>query len=235
MRIWRPCNEYNAMRRADPFRRCRPLTECHIILTRFATPGNQQVMTMSEKQAGQGRVELICGCMFSGKSEYLIRRATEAQKEGMTVAAFKHAADDRYSTNLIVSHSGLKLEAIAVKAASRISELVGQARIVIIDEAQFFENDLADLCRQLARRGCDVIVAGLDRDSWGLPFGPMPRIEHVADLVTRTTTFCSCCGAKAEYTQRLAPIDDQRMIGGSESYEPRCSRCFKAPSAELRR
>jgi len=182
-----------------------------------------------------GRLELICGCMFSGKTLYLIEQVFQARGAGLKVAAFKHASDDRYGRTHIVTHNGQRTEAMLLGSGSQLGELAGEADVVVIDEAQFFGPDLAPACQALARSGRRVIVAGLDRDSWGEPFGPVPGLAAVADQVTRTQAVCARCGGPAEYTQRLAPVEDRTMIGGPESYEPRCARCFQAPPIERRR
>jgi thymidine kinase len=107
--------------------------------------------------------------------------------------------------------------------------------LVLIDEAHFFTDDLVDVCQKLAGQGRELIVAGLDLDSWGLPFDHMPDLETIADTITRTYAVCSACGARADHTQRLVPVEGQTMIGGSEAYEARCAKCFQAPPIELRR
>lgn len=190
-------------------------------------------MTESET-VSRGRIELVCGCMFSGKSERLVHCVTDAQSRGEAVIAFKHAVDDRYDQGHIVTHNGLRIEARPVASASEIPELTGEVHLVVIDEAQFFDEDLVGTCRQLADRGHQIVVAGLDRDSWGLPFGPVPALEAIANEVIRTRSTCAVCGREATYTQRLAPIKGQTMIGGAESYEPRCAKCFQPPPIELR-
>ena len=119
-------------------------------------------------------------------------------------------------------------------SASRLGELAGEAEVVVIDEAQFFGPELVTACQALARTGRRVIVAGLDRDSWGQPFGPVPALAAVADQVTRIQAVCARCGAPADYTQRLVPVEGRTMIGGPESYEPRCAQCFQEPPIELR-
>lgn len=173
--------------------------------------------------------------MFSGKSERLLDRIAKAKAQAILAAAFKHAFDDRYHAQQIVTHSGRRIEATAVTSATTLLELVGDARLVVIDEAQFFGVDLAGICKQLAEDGRTVIVAGLDRDSWGEPFGPMPGVAAIADRVVRTTGRCASCGGVADHTQRVTPIVGERMTGGPEAYEPRCAKCFVPPPAELRR
>jgi thymidine kinase len=173
--------------------------------------------------------------MFSGKSERVVGRLRAAQEEGHAVAAFKHASDDRYAARQIVTHSGQRIDAVPVSACARMLDLAGPASVICIDEAQFFSDELIDVCRTFAEQGRDVIVAGLDLDSWGLPFGPMPAVAAMADEVVQTHGVCAQCGQVADHTQRLTPIASQKMIGGPESYEPRCAACFVAPSPELRR
>ncbi len=183
----------------------------------------------------RGRITVIQGCMFSGKSERVVARLRAAHAEGLVVAAFKHASDDRYASRQIVTHSGQRTEALPVGAPHRLLELAGSAGLIAIDEAQFFGDELIEVCRELANAGRDVLVAGLDLDSWGLPFGPMPALAAAADEVIQTHGVCARCGKPADHTQRLAPVDGQKMVGGPESYEPRCACCFTAPPPELRR
>jgi len=183
----------------------------------------------------RGRIELICGCMFSGKTRELLARLAEAGRRGRKVAAFKHGSDNRYSQGEIVSHDHERAAAVPVTNGAQIVEYAGDAEVIGIDEAQFFGEDLPEACRRLAERGCDVVAAGLDLDSWGLPFGPMPRIEAIADRITRLTAVCARCGAAADHTQRLAPVEGQTLIGGPGEYEARCEACFRAPPMEWRR
>jgi len=194
-----------------------------------------------------GRITVICGCMFSGKSERLVDLVRAARAEGRRVATFKHADDDRYAAGQIVTHTGRRIDATAVRDPRRLVELAGDADLVAIDEAQFFAAltkpacrepdgcDLVEACRALAEQGRDVIVAGLDLDSWGLPFGPVPELAAVADEVVRTHGRCARCGAVANHTQRVVPVEGHRMVGGPESYEPRCHHCFQPPPPDLRR
>ncbi len=182
----------------------------------------------------QGSLEVVTGCMFSGKSESLLSRLEEAGGAGLTTAAFKHSSDNRYDHREIVSHNGRRLEAVAIRDASQLVELSGQADLVVIDEGQFFDADLVEACRELRSRGTQVVVAGLDLDSWGLPFGPMPELVQAANRVVHLEAVCACCGKPADHTQRLAAIAGQKMVGGSDCYEPRCAACFRAPPIEMR-
>jgi thymidine kinase len=192
---------------------------------------------MSDESArpGRGSMEVITGCMFSGKSELLLARLAHAWARGVSAVAFKHASDNRYGRQDINSHNGQRAEAICVPEASRILELAAGVGLIAVDEGQFFGSELVDVCRQLLLLGSDVVVAGLDLDSWGLPFGPMPELERMADRLTRLHAVCACCGQPADHTQRIAPIESGSMVGGAEAYEPRCAGCFKAPPAQLRR
>jgi len=184
---------------------------------------------------GRGRLILIRGCMFSGKSERLLDRLHAACAAGRTTAAFKHACDDRYAATQIVTHNKRQADAVAIGSAAQIPNLAANADWIGIDEGQFFGDELVDVCRELVARGCEVVVSGLDLDSWGLPFGPMPALATIADEIVQTHSRCARCGATADHTQRLAPIAGLTMVGGPESYEPRCAACFQAPPAELRR
>ncbi len=180
-------------------------------------------------------MELICGCMFSGKSGMLISRITAARSRGLSVAAFKHASDDRYARTRIAAHDGRSCEAVPVEHSGQIPAAARGARLVVIDEAQFFDAGLPEVCRSLAEGGADVLLAGLDLDAWGLPFGPMPALEGMADRITRLHAICAVCGARADRTQRIAPVEGRSMVGGPGAYEPRCAACFVAPPAALRR
>lgn len=173
--------------------------------------------------------------MFSGKTQRLLARIQQARSAGRTVAVFKHASDVRYAAHQLVTHNGLRIEATPADRVETIAEAGDRADAIVIDEAQFFGSALVGLCERLRARGVDLVIAGLDRDSWGLPFEPMPAVEAMADDVVRTYAVCSKCQRPAAYTQRLTPVGDQTMIGGAESYEPRCEACFSAPPMELRR
>ncbi len=190
---------------------------------------------MMGRTMGRGRISVIWGCMFSGKTERLVGMLRAAQAQGREVAAFKHASDDRYCQREIVSHSGHRIEAQPVSDARRILSLLGSASLIAIDEAQFFGPALIEVCSDLADRGCDVIAVGLDLDSWGQPFGLMPQLAEMADEIILTKGLCARCGSVADHTQRLAPVGGQTLVGGPEAYEARCSNCFEAPPAELRR
>ncbi|MCS6964730.1 thymidine kinase [Thermoflexus sp.] len=186
--------------------------------------------------ARTGWVEVICGCMFSGKTEELIRRLRRAQIARQQVQVFKPLIDTRYGTERIRSHNGMDIEAIPVSHARAILEhLLPGTTVVGIDEAQFFDWEIADVVQELADRGIRVIVAGLDMDFRGEPFGPMPLLMAQAEQVDKLHAICVVCGAPATRTQRLingrpARYDDPViLVGGSETYEARCRRCHVVP------
>ena len=180
-----------------------------------------------------GWVEVICGSMFSGKTEELIRRLKRAQIAKQKVEIFKPALDNRYSEDHVMSHSALKLLARSVTSAREILErLEDNTRIVGIDEAQFFSPEIQEVCQRLANRGLRVIVAGLDLDYRGEPFGPIPALMATAEFVTKMSAICTRCGNPASRSQLLpaaTPTSDQVMVGGEGMYEARCRHCFEPP------
>ncbi len=182
-----------------------------------------------------GWVELICGSMFSGKTEELIRRLKRAQIAKQKVQIFKPRIDDRYSTNQVTSHSSLSLDAINVDDAEGIlTHLDDNTRIVGIDEAQFFSTAIIEVTNRLANRGLRVVVAGLDLDYRGVPFGPMPLLMATSEFVTKMSAICTVCGNPACRSQRLKNSagdlpSNQVLVGAAEIYEARCRRCFEPP------
>ncbi len=184
-----------------------------------------------------GRVEVICGSMFSGKSEELIRRVRRAQIARQVVQVFKPSVDDRYGIDSVNSHDGRATQAIAVeKAEDILTHLAQDTNVVAIDEAQFFDASLARVCRTLAEaHHIRVIVAGLDLDFRGEPFGPMPALIAQAETVEKLHAICVVCGNEASRTQRIingkpAHYDDPIiLIGATESYEARCRHCHEVP------
>ncbi|TXL66617.1 thymidine kinase [Cerasibacillus terrae] len=183
-----------------------------------------------------GWVEVICGSMFSGKSEELIRRIRRANYGKLTVKVFKPAIDDRYSQESIVSHNGASFIAYPIqKSADIFSKLNKQVDVVGIDEVQFFDEQIVQVVDSLANQGIRVIVAGLDTDFRGEPFGPMPKLMSLAESVTKLNAICPVCGSPASRTQRLingkpASFDDPIiLVGASESYEPRCRHHHEVP------
>ncbi|HFE51850.1 MAG TPA: thymidine kinase [Bacteroidetes bacterium] len=180
---------------------------------------------------GVGWIEVICGPMFSGKTEELIRRLRRAQIARQRVAIFKPRIDVRYDENHIVSHSDQRIPSVVVETAQEILELsrARDAQVVGIDEAQFFDNDLVDVCEQLANEGRRVIVAGLDQDYRARPFEPIPQLLAMAEYITKTLAICVKCGAPASRTQRITPSKELVLVGAAEAYEARCRRCYEPP------
>lgn len=177
---------------------------------------------------GAGWLEVITGSMFSGKSEELIRRVRRAQIARQKVQLFKPRLDNRFSNDLIVSHSDMKMPSETVASAREILESVRpDTEVVAIDEGQFFDSAIVEVTGLLADRGLRVIVAGLDQDYRGRPFEPMPQLLAVAEYVDKTLAICMRCGAPANRSQRLVDSTDRVVVGGAEQYEARCRRCFQ--------
>ena len=182
----------------------------------------------------RGRIEVICGSMFSGKTEELIRRLRRAEFANQRVEIFKPAVDTRYSDEEVVSHEGHSLRSTPVESPQTILLMASGADVVGIDEAQFFDESLTDVCRTLASQGIRVIAAGLDMDFTGRPFGPMPALMAVAEHVTKVHAICMRCGDPAQYSPRLKADARLVMLGEKESYEPLCRHCFERVAAEER-
>lgn len=183
-----------------------------------------------------GWIEVICGSMFSGKSEELIRRIRRAQFAKQKIAVFKPAIDDRYSEEAVVSHDGTTVIANPIGDSRQIEELItDDYDVIAIDEAQFFDDGIVDVVMELADRGFRVIAAGLDQDFRGEPFGPMPRLMAIAEHVTKLQAVCTVCGSPSSRTQRLingtpAGYDDPIiLVGAAEAYEPRCRQHHQVP------
>ena len=177
-----------------------------------------------------GWIEVVCGCMFSGKTEELIRRARRAEIARQKVAIFKPRIDNRYSAQHIVSHSEQSLTSTVVDDASEILLLCKDAQVVGVDEGQFFKANLVEVCEKLANDGKRVIVAGLDQDYRGKPFEPMPQLLAVAEYITKTLAICVVCGNPADRTQRKTLNADRVLVGAKDIYEARCRHCFEPPS-----
>jgi thymidine kinase len=168
--------------------------------------------------------------MFSGKSEELIRRLRRAQIARQRVQIFKPKMDNRFSEDHIVSHSEMKIKSQLVSQAGEILEMLdGRTQVVGIDEGQFFDMNLVDVCNKLADIGKRVIVAGLDQDFRGKPFDPMPQLLGIAEYITKTLAICVRCGAPANRTQRLVEVPDRLLVGATGAYEARCRLCFEPP------
>ena len=174
----------------------------------------------------QGRVEVICGSMFSGKTEELIRRMKRANFAKQKVEIFKPAIDTRYSDEDVVSHEGNSIPSTPVESSASILLMAGDNQVVGIDEAQFFDPGIVDVCQELAARGVRVIVAGLDLDFQGQPFGPMPALCAIADDVSKQHAICVRCGALAYVSHRIVAGDKQVMLGEKQEYEPLCRHCY---------
>ncbi|MBK7230255.1 MAG: thymidine kinase [Ignavibacteriales bacterium] len=179
-----------------------------------------------------GWIEVIAGCMFSGKTEELIRRLRRAKIAKQKVVIFKPNIDTRYSSNSIVSHSEQSLPSILIKDVKEIIELVEDAQVIGIDEAQFFSSDLINVCNQLADEGKRVIVAGLDMDYRGVPFEPMPQLLSIAEYITKPLAICVECGNPADRTQRKTTSSERVIVGAADVYEARCRKCHYIPTEE---
>ncbi len=179
------------------------------------------------RQPTQGWIEVIVGCMFSGKSEELIRRLRRAQIAKQRVQIFKPTIDTRFSAQDIVSHSEMRIESQPVATSRMLLDRVApDTEVVGVDEGQFFDLELPMICNTLADRGKRVIVAGLDQDYLGKPFEPMPQLLAIAEYITKTHAICMVCGNPASHTQRLVPSGDRVLLGATGLYEARCRACF---------
>jgi len=177
---------------------------------------------------GRGMISLICGCMFSGKTTELLRRLDAAAAEISVV--FKHVIDVRYARDSVVSHAGKSCPAVVVDGAHAILSAVPEgATLVAVDEAHFLDGSLVDVVTLLRDRGVNVVLTALDRDSWGRPFSVIEKLSTAADERAVLTATCAMCGVKATRTCRKTPIVNGYMIGGAESYEPRCCKCWQPP------
>lgn len=174
-----------------------------------------------------GRVEVICGSMFSGKTEELIRRLKRAKFAKQQVEIFKPAIDTRYSDVDVVSHDQNVIPSTPVESSTSILLLASDIDVVGIDEAQFFDNGLVEVCNKLAEQGTRVIVAGLDMDYKGMPFGPMPLLCAIADEVSKVHAICVKCGSLAYISHRLVDNDRRVMLGETAEYEPLCRACYR--------
>lgn len=173
-----------------------------------------------------GWVEVICGSMFSGKTEELIRRMKRAQFANQKMLLFKPFIDDRYHVSNIVSHQGTSIQAIAVKDSAEIVASWTDEKVIAIDEAQFFDKGIVAVCNQLADKGVRVILAGLDMDYLGVPFGPMPELLAIAEYVTKVHAICVSCGNLAHYSHRISQEEGQVVVGAIEKYQPLCRTCY---------
>ena len=194
------------------------------------------VYVRDENRTRAGWIEVVCGSMFSGKTEELIRRLKRARIARQRVALFKPAIDVRYAADFgesaVVSHDSSAMASTPVHAAEQILLLVGDAEVVGVDEAQFLGAELVDVCTRLAQSGKRVICAGLDQDFMGQPFEPVPQLMAVAEHVTKLHAICVVCGAPANHSQRIVASESRVLVGEAESYEPRCREHFQPRPAE---
>ncbi len=179
-----------------------------------------------ENASQKGWIEVICGSMFSGKTEELIRRLRRAEFAHQKVEIFKPCIDVRYSEDDVVSHNATTIRSTPVESPQNILLMAADVDVVGIDETQFFDESIVEVCRRLADRGIRVIVAGLDMDYLGKPFGPMPALMATAEYVTKVHAICVRCGNLAHHSHRLTKNDKLVMLGEKDTYEPICRHCF---------
>lgn len=183
-------------------------------------------MPYNEHFPRQGRIEVICGSMFSGKTEELIRRLNRARIAQQKVEIYKPMIDTRYSEENVVSHDSNSVASTPVESSQSILLMATEADVVGIDEAQFFDEGLVEVCNTLANRGKRIIIAGLDMDFKGVPFGPMPALCSIAEDVTKVHAICVRCGNLAHVSHRIVAGDKQVMLGELQEYEPLCRHCY---------
>lgn len=186
------------------------------------------------REGTRGWIEVICGSMFSGKTEELIRRLKRAKIAHLNVEIFKPAIDTRYHHQNIVSHDESSIASVPVKNAQDILNLANDVDVVGIDEAQFFDESIITVCEQLAEKGIRVIIAGLDMDYTGKPFGQMPALLSIADFITKLHAICMQCGSIANFSFRKNEKSTQVIIGEKDLYEARCRSCFTKGMVELK-
>lgn len=187
----------------------------------------KDVTSNSGETVRRGRIEVICGSMFSGKTEELIRRIKRAIFAKQRVEIFKPAMDTRYSSEDVVSHEGNSIASTPIDSSTSILLMAQGYDVIGIDEAQFFDRHIVDVCNSLANQGIRVIVAGLDLDFKGEPFGPMPALLAIADEVSKVHAICMRCGALAYISHRLVDVDKQVLLGEKTEYEPLCRECYR--------
>ncbi len=179
----------------------------------------------------RGIIEVICGCMFSGKTTAMLRLLDS--EPASVVAVFKHDKDRRYSRSNVSTHDGRTRDAIVVRDAGEIpNHVADNVEVVAIDEGHFYSEQLVEVCEGLARLGKRVVVTALDRDMWGLTFKPIERLKDVAGVVRIQRGFCAVCGKPATHTHRKTPIKDRNLVGGTTDFEPRCRECWSPPPEE---
>jgi thymidine kinase len=174
-----------------------------------------------------GWIEVICGSMFSGKTEELIRRLNRAKIANQKVQIFKPNQDTRYADNAVVSHDEKAISSLSLSKSTDIYDHVSEVNVVGIDEAQFFDDELTSVCQKLAVKGIRVVVAGLDMDFQGIPFGPIPHLLAVAEYITKVHAICPHCGSLATHSYRLSSDKERVVLGEKDIYEPRCRICYE--------
>lgn len=177
-----------------------------------------------------GWIEVICGSMFSGKTEELIRRLTRARFANQSIKIFKPSKDDRYDETAVVSHNENALESTPIQKSTQIFDFLNEERrvnVIGIDEAQFFDDGLTEVCQKLALMGIRVVIAGLDMDFRGKPFGPIPALLAVAEYITKVHAICPHCGSLATHSYRLTEEKETVVLGEKDKYEPRCRICYE--------
>lgn len=177
--------------------------------------------------AASGRLEVLCGSMFAGKTTMLIDRLEAARRSGLRVVAIKHAIDDRYHNARLVTHNGRGFDAVSATGPSDVLERAVGADVVGLDEGHFFGRGLVAVVKALLSRGVRVIIAGLENDAWGRPFPPFPHLRELAAEVVELRSPCTICGAPSPYSQRMVPVTDEFMVGGVGDYQPRCAAHFE--------
>ena len=182
----------------------------------------------------RGSIEVVCGSMFSGKTEELIRRLKRAKIAKQRVEIFKPCIDTRYSDTEVVSHDHTSINSTPVDSSQNILLMTGDVDVIGIDEAQFFDEGLTEVCNTLANQGFRVIIAGLDMDFRGVPFGPMPALMAIADDVTKVDAICVRCGSPAYISHRLVAGESQVLLGETDKYEPICRQCYNEWAEEER-
>ncbi len=187
------------------------------------------IPTIHDSPRGTGWIEVVVGCMFSGKTEELIRRLRRAEIAKQKVVVFKPRIDNRYSSDHIVSHSEAKLKSLVVENSYEVEQLSQEAQVIGIDEGQFFDAGIVEVAERLANQGKRVVIAGLDQDYRGKPFEPMPQLLSIAEYITKTLAICVVCGNPADRTQRTIASNERVVVGAKDSYEARCRKCFEPP------
>ncbi len=179
-----------------------------------------------EEGKSHGWLEVVCGSMFSGKTEELIRRLRRAEFANQSFLLFKPKLDNRYSDDLIISHAGDQFDAINIENPAQILTYWTEQKVVAIDEVQFFDTTILDVVSELASKGVRVICAGLDMDYKGIPFGPVPYLMAAAEYITKVHAICVSCGNLAQFSHRTVKVDSQVLLGAVEKYKPLCRNCY---------